>query len=589
MSNMSNNQNLAKNHSFKDLFWWAPSSENVNGFVYEVIPSATFNRYGETELHLKSNDVNTLHNGIYQEMPSTLPNSQYTFSAYVRVPREIIGGDGVVPGVYLRVISGGQCITESEHISTTLEEGEVSSDFAGKYVRLDVSFDSTDLNIAKLQILVDGKGDAYVEAVQLESGGSATAYNLMENGSFEYGLDGWAYGSSAADCTAPYLELGHCVKLSNATNSSKASVCRSVDIRPQANTFETFTLSGWAMAPSITKETMKNSPKPELRLRAVIYYADGSNETFKANFDVPFNGWQSGSLQFRKSKPAAVESMWVYLDYNYCAGDAYFDAISLVRDGIENVLPVESITFPHSTIYPYVGDTVALSATVLPDSDINKELLWTSSDESIATVDTEGVATWLKEGAVTITATAKDGSGASASCTVEVNPPWEEMAKTLIEYVKQFEPKDNKVTTEKDFENAIGKSVFDAFWCVDFVVECCLKSGVGHVVGDKMNILDTSSSTELKNWFKKNNEARLHEGSEGVQPGDIVFAGYIGDETMQHTCIATSGVNENGWVETINGNWGSPSAVRYVSFSESEPTRSDNFVFRYYAHPAYHL
>ena len=68
----------------------------------------------------------------------------------------------------------------------------------------------------------------------------------------------------------------------------------------------------------------------------------------------------------------------------------------------------------------YVGESKAVTATVKPDDATNKELTWTSSDETVATVDATGKVTGKKIGTATITATAQDGSGVSGSCTVTV-------------------------------------------------------------------------------------------------------------------------------------------------------------------------
>ncbi len=68
----------------------------------------------------------------------------------------------------------------------------------------------------------------------------------------------------------------------------------------------------------------------------------------------------------------------------------------------------------------YVGESKAVTATVKPDDATNKALTWKSSDESIATVDNTGKVTGKKIGTATITATARDGSGVSGSCTVTV-------------------------------------------------------------------------------------------------------------------------------------------------------------------------
>ena len=48
----------------------------------------------------------------------------------------------------------------------------------------------------------------------------------------------------------------------------------------------------------------------------------------------------------------------------------------------------------------------------------NKEVTWSSSDESVATVDSNGVVTGLREGKLTITATVEDNS---ASCELTVS------------------------------------------------------------------------------------------------------------------------------------------------------------------------
>ena len=60
-----------------------------------------------------------------------------------------------------------------------------------------------------------------------------------------------------------------------------------------------------------------------------------------------------------------------------------------------------------------------LSATLLPDNAA-QAVTWKTSDKKIAKVNASGVVTPVKEGKVTITATAKDGSGMKATVTVKV-------------------------------------------------------------------------------------------------------------------------------------------------------------------------
>ena len=67
-----------------------------------------------------------------------------------------------------------------------------------------------------------------------------------------------------------------------------------------------------------------------------------------------------------------------------------------------------------------VGNSETLTATVAPENAANKALKWASSDTSVATVAPDGTVTAVKVGTATITATATDGSGKSAVCTVTV-------------------------------------------------------------------------------------------------------------------------------------------------------------------------
>ena len=65
----------------------------------------------------------------------------------------------------------------------------------------------------------------------------------------------------------------------------------------------------------------------------------------------------------------------------------------------------------------YIEDTLTFTATVSPDDATYSDVVWTSSDESIATIDADGNFTAISKGLVTITATA---DGVSDSIEIEV-------------------------------------------------------------------------------------------------------------------------------------------------------------------------
>ena len=81
---------------------------------------------------------------------------------------------------------------------------------------------------------------------------------------------------------------------------------------------------------------------------------------------------------------------------------------------------VESITLDKAEGVLTVGNTVTVTATVTPDTATNASVTWTSSDEAIATVDSEGKITAVAPGTATITATSDSNPDASAAYVVTV-------------------------------------------------------------------------------------------------------------------------------------------------------------------------
>lgn len=68
------------------------------------------------------------------------------------------------------------------------------------------------------------------------------------------------------------------------------------------------------------------------------------------------------------------------------------------------------------------GHTFNLTATVEPENADNKGITWSSEADGTCTVTQEGLVTAKAAGTTNIVATAKDGSGITAKCSVTVNP-----------------------------------------------------------------------------------------------------------------------------------------------------------------------
>lgn len=102
-----------------------------------------------------------------------------------------------------------------------------------------------------------------------------------------------------------------------------------------------------------------------------------------------------------------------------------FSLLSCSKDDVKasdsntDIVYVTSISVSGSDIT--TGTATQLSATVLPSDATNKILSWTSSDSSIAMVSSTGLVTALKNGTVTITATASDKNIIKATKTITIS------------------------------------------------------------------------------------------------------------------------------------------------------------------------
>lgn len=94
------------------------------------------------------------------------------------------------------------------------------------------------------------------------------------------------------------------------------------------------------------------------------------------------------------------------------------EEVTINQTGRE-AIQVESISLDKTELEITEGETLTLIATIKPENATNKNVIWSSSNEEIATVE-DGVVSAIKEGEATITAKTEDG-GKTATCSVKVN------------------------------------------------------------------------------------------------------------------------------------------------------------------------
>lgn len=87
---------------------------------------------------------------------------------------------------------------------------------------------------------------------------------------------------------------------------------------------------------------------------------------------------------------------------------------------ISVVQPVTRVSLNKTSISLEALDTYKLTASVYPINADDKRIEWTTSDETVVSVDENGNIAALKKGTAKITAKALDGSGCSSVCTVTV-------------------------------------------------------------------------------------------------------------------------------------------------------------------------
>lgn len=149
--------------------------------------------------------------------------------------------------------------------------------------------------------------------------------------------------------------------------------------------------------------------------QTVNLYADGRN--------VPQGDWKVCV----DDKQAGIDVLSTVTDGNVTV--APISAMVLVQGETEDtdsvyvknsVRQVTGISLDRTTLALQVGQTATLTAAVRPLNATNSEVKWESTDDNVASV-ADGIVTAKSVGTATITVTAMDGSGKSASCVVTVS------------------------------------------------------------------------------------------------------------------------------------------------------------------------
>lgn len=327
---IGNNVNLLLDHNFEDLNYWSKTAAPEGYIRTNSYSNEYYTKYGTRAYMVQTTTEECLERGIYQTMYFPA-NGNYTFSAYLRIVSAFVGN---LAGAYLRVIdSSGNILGESERLTQ----------YDTEYTRLIVPFEvKTTPDSVKVEILLNGKGTVHVDAAQLENNPYATAYNAIDNSSFERGLAEWNYSSGITTSSEEKFNMNTSLLMEGSLDSIKY-ISQKIYVKKLRSTRETFTLSGWAKGYGLPNHERNGAQPPLFRLRAEIIYRDATygeygTENYTADFSPCTEEWQFASVEFSKSKCRNVDYINVYCEYGYNYGPVYFDNIQLVRNNIETHL-----------------------------------------------------------------------------------------------------------------------------------------------------------------------------------------------------------------------------------------------------------
>jgi hypothetical protein len=229
---------------------------------------------------------------------------------------------------------------------------------------------------------------------------------------------------------------------------------------------------------------------------------------------------------------------------------------------------VTNIKFDKSSMSLTKGESGVITATVLPENASVKSLYWTSSDNSVVSVDpNNGTMTALSAGDAIITAKAMDGSGVNAKCEV-----------TVIEDAYTIDV--SRITSAncayvKALVNEKGDSTVNVTVTGDEITVTLLDSTAAYTItgeNDKAQInaeniesitLENATISKLNISSSANKSVTLSvNGSNKITDG-IKFTSASGSGSLVITKVSddkdTSGNNSQGSGNTGNTEYGTPS------------------------------
>lgn len=381
-----------------------PNGEESRNKTLSILSSDTnidINGYYWNELGIKEDAVSINANGVYNAIITDLAGNQGTCSAVVSTIDEDFGDEA--PTINVTTPSTSYQESKSVTVSITSADPELALD---AYCVTDTN-NSTSCNWQSITTAAQTASELTVNqptSLGKISNRGVTALTLssvISSYSFVY--------------TATQNETIYIFARDEIGNISAPKIVQFTKIGPVITSPPTVTVStpstAYATSKSVTLGFTSASSDVELDSYCVTTATTSTNCSWTKI---------SGSVTTYSTtyKTSTANTYYVY------AKDIIGNTSSGKSFTITNIgKPVTSISVSSTTpiwVLNGSGKTTTAKATVTPSDAAVSGVTWSSSNTSVATVSSSGVITPKTNGSVTITATAKDGSGVKGTKTVKV-------------------------------------------------------------------------------------------------------------------------------------------------------------------------
>ncbi len=316
---------------------------------------------------------------------------------------KVVAEDGVTTATYT-VVNSNLCLNKKVTVSS-FQEGNIAEN-------------AVDGNTETKWTAVNG---TYPQAITIDLGKAYNLDKLMLDWDKKNGNRQYQYAISISEDGTTYIDVVDArnnTRVGRTTDSLYLTKARYIRI-----TAVGCNEAGWATlfevkadGYSITSEKYTIDEEHRLIIVDEIPTSGLADATFKENLVIEGNydsrmNYSSGWIHDGNTVDILDKDGNIVVTYTICTEETKEKYSS-------NVVEVEKVVLNEGSKSISVGADLKLLATILPTNATDKKLIWTSSDEEVASVDDKGVVTGKKAGEAIITVTV---GKCSAECKIIVN------------------------------------------------------------------------------------------------------------------------------------------------------------------------